>query len=185
MNTEIDRFPVADLPTRYGIKRTALYERLGSLSIRPQKLGNKSYVSGEQLARLDDLHAHLQRGGGIADFLQKPEDSSDEYDEQGGQLVQSDQPTALVTLVEALASRGITVQMAPTPIDSLAYLRVLQQAAEQEWELSTSELAALLNLTPSTIRRYGGSFADSGFTFTRTGKKRGEIAWAVDKGKHK
>jgi response regulator of citrate/malate metabolism len=145
-------------------------------------------VSGEQLARLDDLHAHLQRGGGIADFLQKPEDSSDEYDEQGGQLVQSDQPTALVALVETLASRleGITVQMAPTRIDSLAYLRVLQEAAEQEWELSTSELAALLNLAPDTIRRYGKSFTDSGFTFTRTGgKKRGEIAWAVDKGRHK
>jgi hypothetical protein len=33
VNTEIDRFPVSDLPNRYSIGRTVLYERLGILAI--------------------------------------------------------------------------------------------------------------------------------------------------------
>jgi hypothetical protein len=62
MNAQIDRFPVSDLPARYDIKRTALYERLKALDIKPIKQGNKSYVDGDQLQLLDDLHAHIGRG---------------------------------------------------------------------------------------------------------------------------
>lgn len=188
MNTQIDRFPVSELPSRYDIKRTALYERLKALDIKPVKQGNKSYVDGNHLQQLDELHTHVLRGGGITDFLplpeQLPKQLSGEQNEQTGQLAQISQPGALVTLVEVLTSQlvpAIVSKLTPPPAP-LAHLEALEKAYEKEWLLSTSELAQLLKLSPKTIRRYGDSFSEAGFTFTRAGTRaRQETAWKVDK----
>ncbi len=184
MNAQIDRFPVSDLPSRYSIKRTALYERLKALKLKPIKQGNKSYLDGDQLKRLDELHAHIQRGGGITDFLQEPEQPSSEQTDPTGQLAQINQSGALVALVEVLTSRlvpAIVSKLTP-PAPPLAHLEALEKAYEKGWLLSTSELAQLLRLSPKTIRGYGDSFREAGFTFTRAGTRaRQETAWKVSK----
>ena len=184
MNAQIDRFPVSELPSRYNIKRTALYERLKALDIKPIKQGNKSYVDGNQLQQLDELHAHVQRGGGMTDFLPSPELPDGEQNEQTGQLAQISQSGALVALVEVLTSQlvpAIISKLTPPPAP-LAHLEALEKAYEKGWLLSTSELAQLLKLSPKTIRRYGDSFSEAGFTFTRAGTRaRQETAWRVDK----
>jgi hypothetical protein len=41
---EIDRVPVSQLPSRYGIARSALYTRLKDLKIEPEKQGKKAFV---------------------------------------------------------------------------------------------------------------------------------------------
>jgi len=90
-NTEIDRFPVADLPARYGIKSAALYKRFDSLGIKPLKSGRTSHVTGAQLAVMDDLHQHLKRGGGLSDFV-SPDwiaDNSTESDTSEGLVHQT------------------------------------------------------------------------------------------------
>ncbi|MBG1269540.1 hypothetical protein [Nostoc sp. WHI] len=51
--TKLDRVPVAQLPDKYGIVKSVLYDRINRLSIKPTKIGNKSCVSGEQLDLLD------------------------------------------------------------------------------------------------------------------------------------
>ncbi len=184
MNAQIDRFPVSDLPSRYSIKRTALYERLKALKLKPIKQGNKSYLDGDQLKRLDELHAHIQRGGGITDFLQEPEQPSSEQTDPTGQLAQINQSGALVALVEVLTSRlvpAIVSKLTP-PAPPLAHLEALEKAYAKGWLLSTSELAQLLRLSPKTIRGYGDSFSEAGFTFTRAGTRaRQETAWKVSK----
>lgn len=184
MNAQIDRFPVSDLPDRYDIKRTALYERLKALDIKPIKQGNKSYVDGDQLQLLDDLHAHIGRGGGIADFLQESKQLSDEQSEQTEQLAPINQSGALFALVEVLTSRlvpAIVSKLTPSP-PPLAHLEALERAYEKDWLLSTSELAQLLKLSPRTIRGYGNSFSEAGFIFTKAGTRaRQETAWRVSK----
>ena len=186
MNAQIDRFPVSELPSRYHIKRTALYERLKALDIKPIKQGNKSYVDGNQLQQLDELHAHVQRGGGITDFLPSPEQPSSEQNEQTGQLAQISQPGALVALMEVLTSQlvpAIVSKLTPPPAP-LAHLEALERAYEKGWLLSTTELAQLLKLSPKTIRRYGDSFREAGFIFTKAGTRaRQETAWKVSKAK--
>jgi DNA-binding IclR family transcriptional regulator len=58
----------------------------------------------------------------------------------------------------------------------------LEEAYQNGWLLSTTELAALLKLSKSTVRGYGSQFEDAGFVFTRAGtRKRGEAAWEVGK----
>ena len=83
-NTEIDPYPVSQLTTRFGIGRTALYDRINALNIVPTKQGSKSFVTKEQLHRLDELDEHLKEGGAIADFERVPH-SSGLSGEQGEQ----------------------------------------------------------------------------------------------------
>ena len=184
MNTQIDRFPVSQLPERYGIKRTALYKRLSALSIKPQKQGNKSYIDGDEVEQLDQLHAHIQRGGGINDFGSESEQLQVEQTDSTGQLVSMNQSGTLVALVEVLTSRlvpAIVSKLTP-PTAPLAHLEALEKAYEKDWLLSTSELAQLLGLSPRTIRKYGNTFNEAGFTFTRAGTRaRQETAWKVSK----
>ena len=85
--------------------------------------------------------------------------------------------TALVGVIETVVQKLIPNNQSP-----LAYLRDIEEAHQNGWLLSTSELAKLLGLSPKTIAGYGQEFSDAGFVFTRAGtRKGGEIAWAIKK----
>ena len=123
VNTEIDRFPVSDLPDRYSIGRTALYERMGVLAIKPEKQGNKSYVSGQQLQALDDLDNHVKRGGVLSDFSGCVQRTFTEQSEQlivssPSQLTSSTSsglPALIEGAVESLVSRLAPLFSTPQP----------------------------------------------------------------------
>ena len=189
---EVDLIPLSQLPSRYGIARSNVYNRLKDLKIEPRKQGRKAFVSASDLKLLDQLHAHLSQGGVTNDFLKQQHnqfpqivtDSTSELSVNSPVSVpnQSEpaitlQPTALISVVEAVVKRFI-----PTSNSRLTYLRELEEAYQNDWLLSTSEVANLLGLTQKTITSYGQEFSDAGFVFTRAGmRKRGEIAWAIDK----
>lgn len=201
--TELDRVPVAQLPSKYGIVKSVLYDRINRLGIKPQKIGNKSYLSGEQLELLDQLDAHINAGGSMAEFAERhPSQSGGQssatqsQQESGGQSGRKFSATELTgsqvgkipQLIEGLVARlvpAIVRQLPSSPPiapDPVAYLRALEEAYRNGWLLSTSELAALLKLSPATVRGYGEQFSDAGFVFTRAGtRKRGEVAWEIGK----
>ncbi|MEM8721574.1 MAG: hypothetical protein AAGE84_20145 [Cyanobacteria bacterium P01_G01_bin.39] len=85
--------------------------------------------------------------------------------------------SALVGVIETVVQRLIPNNKSP-----LAYLRDIEEAYQNGWQLSTSELANLLKLSPKTITNYGQEFSDAGFIFARAGtRKGGEIAWSIEK----
>jgi hypothetical protein len=178
---EIDRIPITQLPSRYGIARSNLYTRLKDLGIEPEKMGKKAYVNAEQLQLLDALHEHIQKGGTTGEFLKTL--GSDRA--QPNQTLAASpneqnlvfQPHALVAVVEAIVKR-----LLPNTGNRLSYLRELEEAYEKGWLLSPSEVADLLRLSPKTVAGYGQEFSDAGFVFTRAGtRKGGELAWSIDK----
>ena len=192
MMMEVDLIPLSQLPSRYGIARSNLYNRLKDLKIKPVKQGRKAFVSDSSLQLLDQLHAHIMQGGVTNDFIKQQNNlnhqlvtgSNAELEVNTPMEVQNHseptitlQPTTLVSVVEAVVKRFI-----PTSNSRLTYLRELEEAYQNGWLLSTSEVANLLGLTQKTITSYGQEFSDAGFIFTRVGmRKRGEIAWAIDK----
>ena len=188
MNTEIDRFPVSELRDRFNIGRTALYERMNTLSIKPVKQGTKSYVSGEQLQWMDELDFHLKSGGGLSDFKQSVQRTSGEQTEQLSLPISREispaQSSAIVSVIEGVV-QSVFTRLAPQPAQAgmrLAHLRELEEAYEKKWILSTSELADLLGLSATTVRGYGDQFEEAGFVFERSGtRSRGEVAWKVSK----
>nr|WP_322718822.1 MarR family transcriptional regulator [Nostoc sp. ChiQUE02]MDZ8231812.1 MarR family transcriptional regulator [Nostoc sp. ChiQUE02] len=202
--TQLDRVPVAQLPDKYGIVKSVLYDRINRLGIKPTKIGNKSYVSGEQLELLDQLDAHMKAGGSMADFADQYASQSgtqsehfdsgiDSASQSDGQLTATEltasQLGQLPQLIEGLVTRLIPALVRQLPglaaaPDPVAHLRALEEAYENGWLLSTRELATLLKLSPSTVRGYGTKFEDAGFVFTRAGQRKGgEVAWSVGKAK--
>ncbi|MBE9170230.1 hypothetical protein IQ238_22835 [Pleurocapsales cyanobacterium LEGE 06147] len=185
---EIDLIPLSQLPSRYGIARSNLYNRLKDLQIEPIKQGKKAFVNSSQLQLLDQLHAHLQQGGITSEFVKQQQGliASGTGTMETGTLSPAQhrsepmvviQPTALVSVLEAVVKR-----LLPSSKSRLSYLRELEEAYQNGWLLSTSEVADLLGLSPSTVTGYGQEFNDAGFVFTRVGiRKGGEIAWAIDK----
>ncbi len=192
MMMEVDLIPLSQLPSRYGIARSNLYNRLKDLKIKPIKQGRKAFVSDSSLQLLDQLHAHIMQGGVTNDFIKQQDNqfhqlvtgSNAELEVNSPMEVQNHseptitlQPTTLISVVEAVVKRFI-----PPSNSRLTYLRELEEAYQNDWLLSTSEVANLLGLTQKTITSYGQEFSDAGFVFTRVGmRKRGEIAWAIDK----
>ena len=188
----VDLIPLTQLPSRYDIARSNLYNRLKDLKIEPTKQGRKAFVNEKELKLLDELHAHLSQGGVTSDFIKQQDnqshqlvtDSNSEVEPSHSVSIQSQseptitlQPTALISVVEAVVKRFI-----PSSNSRLTYLRELEEAYQNGWLLSTSEVANLLGLAQKTITSYGQEFSDAGFVFTRVGmRKRGEIAWAIDK----
>jgi len=185
----IDRIPVNQLSDRYKLARSAVYKRMADLGIEREKIGNRAYVSAEQVALLDELHSFIGVGGNVAEFitrkgLDKPnaQSSNDSSEQSSGlALTQSD----MVKLVSAIAAEMISsLQPAlPPPTDPLAYYESLEKAASKGWKLRTSELASLLKLDPKEINSYGQTFYEAGFVFNRAGyRSGGETAWLVSKG---
>lgn len=190
---EVDLIPLSQLPSRYGIARSNLYNRLKDLKIESVKQGRKAFVTSAQLQLLDGLHANLEDGGTTNEFLKQINSNSHlvtvstaepftsnsistpnyDYNEPTISL----QPSVLVGAIEAVIKRLI-----PTSRSRLNYLRELEEAYQNGWLLSTSEVADLLGLNQKTITNYGTEFTDAGFIFARVGtRKGGEIAWSIDK----
>ncbi len=185
----IDRIPVNQLSDRYKLARSAVYKRMADLGIEREKIGNRAYVSAEQVALLDELHSFIGVGGNVAEFiarkgLDKPNrqiDSDSSGQSSGLALDQSDM-VKLISAIAAEMANNLQPSLAPPP-DPLAYYETLEKAARGGWKLRTSELANLLQLTPQEINSYGQTFYEAGFVFNRAGyRSGGETAWLVSKG---
>lgn len=182
-NGDISRLPVGQLSDRYNLVRSAVYNRMDALGIKPERVGNKSFVNAEQIRLLDDLHQFIQAGGNTAEFIEmrgirKEPDKPPEMS-SGLSTAQPD----IVRLVAMIASEIAARFQPPLPDpDPLAYFETLERAARNGWLLRTSEVAYLLDMPPSAIREYGDRFSEAGFIFTKAGYRApGEVAWRVSK----
>lgn len=250
-DAQVDRYPVAELPTRYGIKTAALYKRFEELNIKPFKFGRMAYLDAEQFAQMESLHEHLQRGGTFSDFpgLQQTSNRnsietnetaivssavSEHPDRQLVPLVQAIKvlmPTfwagaekmmnvvvsPIVALQQTLLGRVDTVLLKLEAIEKVnnedrwntvlskletiekvnvdferlnksvlphfeavkVSLDLLERVADRGILLSTSEIAALLGLSPAAIIIHKTSFVRRGFVFTRRGKEGREAVWEI------
>ena len=190
----VDLIPLSQLPSRYGIARSNLYTRLKDLKIESVKQGRKAFITTDSLQLLDGLHAHLEQGGTTSEFIKLIEQSAQNHQlvettnrspsvsnslaaEYSSEPTISLNPVALVDVIETVVKRLI-----PTSRSRLTYMRELEEAYQNQWLLSTSEVADLLGLNHKTITKYGQEFSDAGFLFERAGiRKGGEIAWSIDK----
>lgn len=179
-NGELDRLPVSNLSQRYSLVRSAVYTRMEALKIKPERVGNRAYVNAAQVRLLDEFHQFIGSGGTTAEFLEMRGLQEAQPTEVSGGL-SAGQPD-IGRLISSIVSEVVNrIQPAPEP-SPLGYFEDLEKAARGGWELSTSELAYLLDLTLDEIQRYGDRFQDAGFVFTKVGYRgRGEAAWRVTK----
>ena len=183
----VDRIPVNQLSDRYNLARSAVYKRMADLGIEREKIGNRAYVSGEQVALLDELHDFIQIGGNIAEFIARKglnlADDQTENESNGQSSGLALNQADMVKLVSAIAAE-MAAQLQIAPSDPLAYYESLEKAVSGGWKLRTSELAQLLKLDPNEIDQFSHTFYEAGFVFNRAGyRSGGEAAWIVSKGR--
>ncbi len=191
-NGNIDRIPVNQLISRYKLARSAVYKRMADLGIEREKIGNRAYVSAQQITLLDELHAFIQVGGNVAEFIARkglnPSGNQSSTDSSGQSAGESSELTAgssidqvdMLKLISVFASE-MAAKLQPAR-DPLAYYDSLEKAVNKGWKLRTSEIAELLDLDPEEINRYGQTFYEAGFVFNRAGYRAGgEVAWLVSK----
>lgn len=57
------KISISELREKYNIGRDPLYARMRYLRITTWKINNKAYLDAEQVAYMDELHAHIQQTG--------------------------------------------------------------------------------------------------------------------------
>lgn len=192
-NTEV-LLSIKDFEQRYKLTRSNIYNRINGLKekgyqLEPMKQGARSIFTAEQGAIMDRLHSHLLAGNDIGSFpdaegrvqMSQPIERLVEHPvgriaAQQDSLERAPAALGVAALVDAIAGKLAEVIPTPQP-DPLAELRLIQEACEQGWLLSSSQLAPLLGVKPPS----GVSFQRYGFTFTRTGRNGAESAWKISK----
>jgi hypothetical protein len=178
--TELFDFPIKQLPERYSLARSAVYVRMKRLNITPHTQGNRSYINANQLDLLDDLH----------DFL--CEDSSRTIDDFLRNLSAVELTPQALSLTGQLARQQTghfpgqhAAEFPYKPESHAAQLRerfeFLERASSRGWLLSTSDLAQLIGLEPTTVVRHE-QLSRWGFTFVKCTERTGrEVNWVVER----
>ena len=181
-------FPVSELMDRYGLVRSQVYARINALKARnselaPFKVGVKSYVNAAVLGCLDEMHRLIseeelttsEAADHVAGATQTtiepnntPNMSAIQPIDVSGAIAPIEQPpesekTAITAIKQALQG------------EPFARYEMLDRVAEKGWQIPTSELAAILEL--STLS--GQEFERYGYKFTKVGKAGAEGTWTI------
>ncbi|MGL5922177.1 hypothetical protein [Chroococcidiopsis sp.] len=178
---EIDKVSITKLEKRYSIAKSVLYDRMNALGIKPEKIGNRSYLSGEQLQLLDELQEHMKSGGSLAMFADR---ISKQTAEQSNMMVAgqtTEQSTEQSALLRIVTASLLDRQPAPTTLDPFENRRKLKEIAEEGWHISTSELLPLLGLKSIPPLDDHNRFTRMGFVFWKVGKVGREYEWRITK----
>ena len=158
--TAIDRIPKKQLENRYSIKEGALNHRIKSLGIKPAIDGRNSYISGEDLAKLDKLHRHLEDGGTITNFA--PEKMA---------IVN----TSTRLTVSSAQKLEMAIEQSNEPFIALL---LLQKFNDTGWLIDTKRLAIILGISYHTLIRKK-EYKYCGFICSKVGKEQGISVWKV------
>lgn len=184
MDAELDEIPVASLPDRYGIHRSQVYTRMDALKKRdrnliPTKRGKRAYITRQMLEYLDGMAALIQQG-------QTTQEAADQVLRQlptrranspvDMRQVQSSELANWQVSAGSLAARNTTATFDFEKL--LSKLRGLQELADQNWWLSSTQLANVLELEALPLAE---EFEFHGFRFSKAGTHGQETAWKVEK----
>ncbi len=193
-NTELDRIGTKDLMSKYGIGKTAFYERLKTANVKPIKDGTRSWISKKQLEELDRLDSHLASGGKLEDFVpsladftergsvQFSEQSTEQFTDQppngllgsSSDMVLADGQSEMQRLINAMEAIAIAQH------EPLRHYKELEQAAEKGWILTSAEVTQLIGVKPIT-KADNRTFTRGSFSFVKSGKVGGQTGWKVMK----
>ena len=177
--------PVSELPDRYGLVRSQIYLRLRALKERNPELtsyksGGKAYVNAAVLECLDELNRLVTKENMKLDEAADIVTGSVSAQLSPGE--QTDRPkvsgaTAPAILGQPSDKISVATIRKALQEEPLARYKMLDEVAQNGWQLPTSELAAILEL--STLD--DAEFEGYGYRFTQAGQAGEETAWKVEK----
>ena len=193
-----ERVYVLELPDKLKVSRSRVYQLLDALTIKTHKVGNKSYIIGDDYIRLVEVHQYIKKGRTIAEYLldhpqqvettihredaSSIQHSSDLSSEGSNQFVLQGNQEA----IELFFSRFAALTPVAPAVPQLHFVEILKTrletlaiCARDGVILSNHELAELLGSNYNTIRKQE-YFQQYGYSFTRHKEGR-SISWTITK----
>ena len=162
-------YSIQDLMERYELKtRRSIYQWVKGLKLNLHKgYGNRVYATSQQVEQLDQLKAHLDKGGTIATFAPVVDAVLDTAAPLNVYSPVSNQELDWLEMVGAIAG-------AISPPNPISHWEKLSVAAKEGFILRTSEVKALTGAKPRGEKWERGSFM-----FIRKKKIGNQIGWQV------
>ena len=163
---------IPDLAQRYGISRQQLYVRLGATDVKPMKRGTRSFFVPEQVVELDRVDALLKEGFSLNDIGGQTSDVRQmTVDIQATPVIKSPEVSAangFELLADAIASAVNQVSAVPTD-NPLRNHEHLSKAADEQWTLSSKQVADCCGVSSSTTHGWNASVVRCGHRLERSG----------------
>ena len=170
------------LVDRYGVSKQTLYTRLSAIGVTGTKRGKQVFFEQSEVYQLDAAHHFLGKGYGLKDlkgscdsFDVDAVDSDDpiasipQPDNKVTELVIAPQQERVVMALTASIREALASTNPPPQKDPLRAYRLLQEASDQKYQLTSQSLREILEVAQSTINSWSGVVSRNGFTLKRVG----------------
>jgi hypothetical protein len=170
-----------DLVDRYGVSKQTLYTRLGAIGVTGSKRGKQVWFDQSEVFRLDAAHHYLGIGYGLKDLKEAcgsfdadavevgdPLPASASVSTQTELVIAPQQERVVMALTTAVRQALEATQPAPVR-DPLRSYRLLQEASDQKYQLTSQSLREILEVAQSTINSWSAEVSRNGFLLKRVG----------------
>jgi hypothetical protein len=172
---------------RYGCDNySTFHNRMVKLGIKPERRGRQSFLNQEQIQLLDRLDTHLKSGGVFGNFqIEEGLTTPIQESSSSGKLVASK--------VSAIASSGsigdieiiaALQSLSMKNYDILTPQKRLQEAADNDFLLTTEQVSQILGLNANTIRSWKSETRKLGFTFHKE-HENSSVVWRITRSSRK
>ena len=170
-----------DLVDRYGVSKQTLYTRLSAIGVTGSKRGKQVWFDQSEVFRLDAAHHYLGIGYGLKDLkeacgsfdaeaveVDAPASAPGPVPTQTELFIAPQQERVVMALTTAVRQALEATQPAPVR-DPLRSYRLLQEASDQKYQLTSQSLREILEVAQSTINSWSAEVSRNGFLLKRVG----------------
>ena len=170
-----------DLVDRYGVSKQTLYTRLSAIGVTGSKRGKQVWFDQSEVFRLDAAHHYLGIGYGLKDLkeacgsfdaeaveVDAPASAPGPAPTQTELVIAPQQERVVMALTTAVRQALEASQPAPVR-DPLRSYRLLQEASDQKYQLTSQSLREILEVAQSTINSWSAEVSRNGFLLKRVG----------------
>ena len=177
-----------DLIARYEVSKQTIYTRLSSIGVTGTKRGKQVFFSPVEVHPLDAAHHWLGKGYGLQDLKQAAlEGPGDQVVDVGVpmeeitpahqqmELTIAPQQERVVMALTTAVQQALQASTPAPPKDPLAPYRMLQEASDKKFQLTSQSVREILGLSQSTINSWGPEVHRNGFLIKRVGPGRWRV----------
>jgi len=188
----LEEVTAKDLIARYGVSKQTLYTRLTACGVSGTKRGKQVFFNNEEVFRLDAGHHFLSKGYGLKDLREACAPSTDAPGEElvdvgdavsargmsapASELTIAPQQERVVMALTTAVQQALQATAPLPPSDPLRPYRLMQEASENKYQLTSRSLAEILEISIGTIHSWGKVVSRNGFRIRRVGAGR----WRVE-----
>ena len=166
---------------RYGCDNySTFHNRMVKLGIKPERRGRQSFLNQQQIQLLDRLDIHLKSGGVFGNFeieegATKPMQQSSSSAKLVAKKVDSIATNGSIGDVEIIAALQ---SLAMKNYDILSPQKRLQEAADNNFLLTTEQVSQILGLNSNTVRSWKSGTQKLGFIFYKE-HEGSSVIWRI------